>query len=600
MNKVCLTIIRRQIDMSTEYAANPFQLPLKNRALATMLESVLGLKPLADHYERRPLGIAPDSFLDYTLDSLGVDVRIESDNYLAEIPRTGPVLVVANHPLGGLEGVAIAQMLLKVRPDLKVMTNQILTRIPELRDIFIGVDVLSENAVQQNLRGVREAMKHLRDDGMLLVFPAGQVSAINVKSKRIEDRPWDRLVGQLVKRSKAVCVPIYVKGKNSRLFYLAGLLHPRLRTLMLARELSNKHGSQLDLKIGEPITPNEVKQLDDEESITHYLRMSTDLLGLQTEEPKSPGTNQRNEIKRPSAELFHDIHALEEFKLINHHEFDVFCAPYDKLGSMMEQIGIAREITFRAVGEGTGNSVDIDQFDPHYLHLFVWDRKKQVVVGGYRIGHVDEIVAAKGIDGLYGSTLYRFDEKYLKRLGKSLEVGRSFVHPDYQRHPAALDLLWRGIGNYVALNPEYHTLFGAVSISRDHSDMARALIAESMLGSFRAEPHYVEDVEPIKPFRVDGKIWTDEMLASLSKLSVLNKLVGRCDPGKTLPILIRHYLSLNGKFVCFSVNTVFNDSLDGLILVDMRKMPPRYLNRYLGKEGAKNFMAKWKSECNQS
>jgi len=583
--------------MNYDSLVNPFQLPIKNRMVATMLESVLGLKSLAKHYARRPQNITPDCFLDYTLQSLGVNVRVESDNFLDEIPRTGPVLVVANHPLGGLEGVAIAQMLLKVRPDLKVMTNQLLTRIPELRDIFIGVDVLSNNAVKQNLRGVREAMKHLRNDGMLLVFPAGQVSAINVKLKRIEDRPWDRLVGQLVKRSKAVCVPIYVKGKNSRLFYILGLLHPRLRTLMLARELANKNGWQLDLKIGEPITPNEIKQLDDEASITHYLRLSTDLLGLKPEANKKLSHNQVHEIKRPSAKLFHDIQQLHEFKINESGQFDVYIAPYDRLGGMMEHIGIAREITFRAAGEGTGNSVDIDRFDPHYQHLFLWDREKQVVAGGYRIGRVDEIVEKHGIDALYGRTLYRFDEAYLARIGKALEVGRSFVHPDYQRHPLTLDLLLRGIGAYVAKNPDYPTLFGAVSISRDHSDMARALIAESMLESFRAEQRYIEDVRPVKPFRVAGKTWTDDMLASLSKVSVLNKLVGRCDAGKTLPTLLRHYLAMNGKFVCFSVNTVFNDSLDGLILVDFRKMPRRYATRYLGKEGVECFQTRWKDEC---
>ncbi len=583
--------------MSYESLVNPFQLPIKNRILAAMLESVLGLKPLAEHYAHRPRDIAADSFLDYTLQSLGVDVRVEPNNMLGETPRTGPVLVVANHPLGGLEGVAIAQILLKVRPDLKVMTNQILTRIPELRDIFIGVDVLSENAVKQNLRGVREAMKHLRDDGMLLVFPAGQVSAINVRSKRIEDRPWDRLVGQLVKRSKAVCVPIYVKGKNSSLFYILGLIHPRLRTLMLAREFANKRGWRLDLKIGNPITPSEIRQLDDEESITHYLRMSTDLLGLESIVINQSDRSQTQEIKRPSAELFHDIQQLSEFKINESGSFDVYIAPYDRLGSMMERIGIAREITFRAAGEGTGNSVDIDRFDPHYLHLFLWDRERQMVAGGYRIGRVDEIVKNHGIDALYGRTLYRFDEAYLARIGKALEIGRSFVHPDYQRHPAALDLLLRGIGAYVAQYPEYPTLFGAVSISRDHSDMARALIAESMLESFRAEQRYIENVRPVTPFRVAGKTWTDEMLASLNKVSVLNKLVGRCDPGKTLPTLLRHYLALNGRFVCFSVNTVFNDSLDGLILVDFRKMPRRYATRYLGKEGVERLKTMWKDKC---
>jgi hypothetical protein len=260
---------------------------------------------------------------------------------------------------------------------------------------------------------------------------------------------------------------------------------------------------------------------------------------------------------------------------------------------LTETIGIAREVTFSAAGEGTGNRVDTDRFDPHYLHLFIWDRKASRVVGGYRIGRVDEIVEQQGLDGLYSRTLFDFDEHYLNKIGKCLEMGRSFVHPDYQRLPQTLDLLWRGIGLYVAKNPEYHTLFGAVSISNEHSDLARALISECMLESFCAEQRFLEDVKPLVPLKVSGKIWTDAMLASLNHVSMVNKLIGRCDPGKALPTLLRHYLSLNGKFVCFSINEVFNDSLDGLILVDLRKTPSKYLKRYLSKEGAANFLAKW-------
>jgi len=580
--------------MANQTIANPFQLPLKNRFIANLLESMLGLKSLATQYSKCEEDYAPKPFLDFALETLGVEVNIESKELLSEIPRTGPVLVVANHPLGGLEGMAIAQMLMKVRPDVKVMTNKILKKVSNLSDIFIGVDVLSSNAAQENMRGLREAMGHLRDGGVLLIFPAGQVSAIDLKTRRIQDRPWDRLVGQLMKRYKPTCVPVFVHGKNSKLFYLLGLVHPRLRTILLARELANKQGYKLNLKVGDPITPSEIVQIKDESSITHYLRMCTDFLGLQSKDNAVKLSIQpANEISRPSAELFHDLQSLEEFKMFAHHEFDVYVAPYDRLGGMMEQIGIARELTFRAVGEGTGKSMDVDQYDPHFLHLFIWDRSKQIVAGGYRIGRVNEIIAEHGVEGLYGYHLYKFDEAYLKRLGMSIEVGRSFIHPEYQRHPAALDLLWRGIGSYVANNPEYHTLFGGVSISRDHSDVARALIAEAMLESFRADEHYVEDVKPVNPYRVVGKTWTNDMLASLSKISVLNKLVGRCDPGKTIPTLIRHYLSLNGKFVCFSVNTVFNDSLDGLILVDLRKMPNRYLKRYFGKEGAQRFQEKW-------
>ena len=172
-------------------------------------------------------------------------------------------------------------------------------------------------------------------------------------------------------------------------------------------------------------------------------------------------------------------------------------------------------------------------------------------------------------------------------------MGRSFVHPDYQRLPQTLDLLWRGIGLYVAKNPEYHTLFGAVSISKEHSDLARALISECMLESFCAEQRFLDDVKPLVPLKVSGKIWTNAMLASLNHVSMVNKLIGRCDPGKALPTLLRHYLSLNGKFVCFSINEVFNDSLDGLILVDLRKTPVKYLKRYLSKQGAADFLAKW-------
>ena len=583
--------------MTTETVFNPFELPLKNRLLASLGGALLGLSPLAKHYAARPSANGAGSFLDYTLRTLGIDVEVESLDLLARIPKTGPVLVVANHPLGGLEGVAIAQLLLKVRPDVQVLTNELLTRIPELGDIFIGVDVLSPKAAHKNVGSMRKAMKHLRNDGMLLIFPAGQVSAINIKNRRIEDRPWDRLVGQLAKKTRAVSVPIYVKGKNSRLFYTLGLIHPRLRTLMLARELSNKQGSQIGLKIGEPVTPAEIQQLTDHESVTHYLRMSTDLLNVDIDTTSALRNAETSSIARPSVELLGGIGHLAEFKLIDRKQFEIYCAPFDALGSVMEQIGIARETTFRAAGEGTGNAVDIDQFDPHYMHLFVWDKERHVVAGGYRIGLADKIVAEHGIDGLYGRTLYRFDQTYLERIGAAIELGRSFVHPDYQRHPAVLDLLWRGIGRYVARHPKYHTLFGAVSISRDHSDMARALISESMLESHRADEKYLEDVEPVTPLKVGGKIWTNKMLGALNKVAVLNKLVGRCDPGKTLPILIRHYLSLNGKFVCFSVNTVFNDSLDGLILVDMRKVPERYLTRYMGKENANFFMSKWRDTC---
>ena len=599
--------------MSHSSATKLFQLPLGNRKLASLLERLLGLSRLAKCYESASKHIGIQPFLSGVLSDLNVAVTvIDEQDVFTNLPQEGPLLIVANHPLGGLEGVAITKLLLARRADTKVLTNNLLTRIPELKSTFIGVDVLSKNATRENAKGIRAASSHLKAGGALLIFPAGKVASVNIRSAKVEDHRWNRFAGNLLRRSGAACLPIYVDGYNSRLFYFMGLIHPMLRTLLLPRELANKVGSELKLIIGEVIKPQEIKRFDDDRAVTDYLWMATAFLKRHTrinEDTKSscsidPAIDSLSDSPAienaesddlaalsPSSEA--TLKQLVDCRLIETEQYSVYCASFDRLGCLAEDIGIAREVTFSAAGEGTGNSVDTDRFDPHYLHLFIWDNKASRVVGGYRIGRVDEIVERHGLDGLYSRTLYDFDQHYLDKMGKTLEMGRSFVHPDYQRLPQTLDLLWRGIGLYVAKNPEYHTLFGAVSISKEHSDLARALISECMLESFCAEQRFLDDVKPLVPLKVSGKIWTNAMLASLNHVSMVNKLIGRCDPGKALPTLLRHYLSLNGKFVCFSINEVFNDSLDGLILVDLRKTPSKYLKRYLSKQGAADFLAKW-------
>ena len=587
---------------SESTVASPFKLPLRNRWLASLLERALGLSTLSKCYESAVGKADTQAFLLAVLDYLGVRLNaVDPQNTLGQLPD-GPLLIVANHPLGGLEGVAITQLLLALRPDTQVLTNNLLTRIPELKSTFIGVDVLSKNAARQNVKGIRAASQHLNSGGALLVFPAGKVASVNIRSGSVEDHPWNRLAGNLLRRSGASCLPIHVDGYNSRFFYLMALVHPKLRTLLLPRELANKAGRELTLIVGELIKPQEIRKLSDDRAVTDYLRLATAFLKKNKTSGKKLNTSS---VLEPLVDdelmdgfvkvndTHQELNRLGDFRLIESEQFDVYCAPFDRLGSLAESIGIAREVTFRAAGEGTGNRIDSDRFDPHYLHLFIWDKQAARVVGGYRIGRVDEIVQQYGLNGLYSRTLFDFDHQYLDKIGKALEMGRSFVHPDYQRLPQALDLLWRGIGLYVAKHPEYHTLFGAVSISNTHSDLARALISECMLESFCAEQRFLEDVKPLVPLKVSGKIWTNDMLTSLNHVSIVNKLIGRCDPGKALPTLLRHYLSLNGKFVCFSVNKVFNDSLDGLILVDLRQTPSKYLKRYLSKDGAANFLAKW-------
>ncbi|MFT4748365.1 MAG: putative hemolysin [Pseudohongiellaceae bacterium] len=571
---------------------NPCRLPIKPRLLASVLEKALGLDRLADIYDGRPPNCSAYEFLGHSLSALGITIQIGNKERLLEIPKTGPVLIVANHPLGGLEGLAIARVIAEHRPDLRVLTNQLLTRIPELSEMFIGVDVLSSNAASGNVGGIKQVHQHLKNDGAVLIFPAGMVSAYEHKHRRVQDRPWSRLVGQLIKRYECPCVPVYVGGRNSNYFYTAGRIHPRLRTVLLPRQLANKQNYDLPLSIGMPIPATELRLLISPKAVTEYIRVSTDALAQEPVKIKPDYDRGIDEFDSQLSEL--EIQStlinLDSYRLIEHEEFDVYCAPYGKLGSMMEQIAIAREFSFRAVGEGTGQSKDSDEFDPHYLHLFLWDKAHSRIAGAYRVGLVDEIVAAHGVKGLYSRSLYEYDENFIRQLGCAIEMGRSFIHPDYQRRPVSLNLLWRGIGAILVQRPKYHTLFGSVSISREYSDLARSLIADTLLTNFQAKD-FAALVKPITPLKVRNRVWTIDMLAELANVKMLGKLIGRCDPGKAVPVLLRHYLALNGKMVCFNVHSGFNDSLEGLIIVDARKTDPKTLTRFLGAGGYDYFMA---------
>ena len=329
--------------------------------------------------------------------------------------------MVANHPLGGLEGVAMTRLLKQRRPDLKVLTNELLSRIAEFSDIFIGVDVLSKNAASKNVKGIREVMRHLKNEGALLIYPAGMVSAIDTKDWKVKDREWNSLVGKLAQQSKATCVPFYAEARNSNLFYLSGLIHPRLRTALLPRELA-KQGRQLKLTVGHPILWRDLRALDNSEDITAYLRTASDLLSHSDSLHETVASFAPLEAKERSEDehqhILNALEAMSEHLLFTHKEFNIYCTPYEELGPIMGELAVARERTFRAAGEGTGFEADSDRYDPHYQHLFIWDRVNHRVVGSYRVGKTDEIINKLGVDGLYSRSLYRYDESFVEKLGR--------------------------------------------------------------------------------------------------------------------------------------------------------------------------------------
>lgn len=569
---------------------SPFILPRKRGFswLSTLLERVLGLTALDRHYRDRPPVTTLDGFLDFTLATLDVGHEVLGQG-LEAVPASGATVVVANHPFGGVEGVLLGRLLRQRRGDVKILVNDVLTRIPELRELFIPVSVLDPKAKARNANGLREALRHLRGGGLLLIFPAGMVASYDLRQRRVTERAWNRLAGHLVQRSGACAVPMFIEGRNSVLFYLLGLVHFRLRTLLLPRQLLNRRGTTVRVHVGDPVTGPELSSLGDADEIVRYLRLATYLL------PSREAIGRPLPLPRPQAlappvdraELVAILAALDaDALLLRNGDIAVYCAPAASLTAFLPELARLRELTFREAGEGTGRAQDSDRFDADYLHLFLWHEIDQEVIGAYRLGATDRVVAQRGLDGLYTRQLFRYDRAFLDGLGTSLEMGRSFVQPRYQRNPQALDLLWKGIGAYVSRHRQYTTLFGPVSISADYSALSRQLIMHSLSLHF-GDSARAGQVRPRRRLREVKAPWSHDLLAVLTDERRLSRLVKRIEGNKSLPVLLRQYLNLSGRLICFHVDREFSNTLVGLISVDLRRVEPRMLKRYLTADAAK-------------
>ncbi|CSA05513.1 Putative hemolysin [Vibrio cholerae] len=327
--------------------------------------------------------------------------------------------------------------------------------------------------------------------------------------------------------------------------------------------------------------------------MVNYLRLNTYLLQSSPVRNKTASDRSLPPVaeRLPLADLLEDIAQLPYADhMLRHNQFDVYCTTADNIPSLMHEIGRIRELNFREVGEGTGCALDIDRFDRDYLHLFIWDREKNQLVGAYRLGLVDKLIEHKGISGLYSSTLFHYDQRFLNNMGNAIEMGRSVIDSQYQKSMAALLLLWKGIGTYVERHPQYTHLFGPVSISNDYSEQARRLLADTMTLHYY-DSEQAELVMATNPLPTGQAQWNASLLTSLADLQLLSRVIARIDEGKGIPVLLRQYLGLNGKLVSFNVDPAFNNALDGLIVVDLRNVPTKTLARYMGQSEALRYLA---------
>lgn len=608
MQELSQSEVRRPLQAPLGLLPESWKLPRWLRSLIGHVSGISGVEVVAGCLD---FEANPGEFARQALVRLGVKYTL-SPAELAQVPEKGGVLIIANHPFGGVDGLIAINALYSRRPDLKLLANGMLGRLKPLQSAVLPIDMFGGDA-RRNSQSVREALRHVAQGGALFTFPAGEVAHLQWRFAAVFDPAWPRSASRMIQLAAAPVVPMYIDGRNSTFFQLVGLIHPRLRTLLLPRELLNKAGSNVRVRIGAPISARRIAKLDAPAGIAAHLRATVRLLARAPEPavqpPAAPMPQRANTVASaveraavPLAEpvdaalIAQDLAALPASqRLTSSNSLEVYFASAAQIPWTLQEIGRLRERTFRAVGEGTGRAADLDLFDDYYEHLFIWNAEKREIVGAYRLGAVEAIRRRFGARGLYLTSLFYFHEPFFKLLGPALELGRSFVRPEYQRSYAPLLLLWKGISEYIGRHPEYAKVLGAASVSNSYDPLSRALLVEA-LRAWRSEPLLAALVSPRRPFKPRYSLRSLFGEAGLdADMDVLGSLIEDREPdGKGVPVLLRHYLKLGARTIGFNVDTDFGDALDCLIVLDLRRVPVATLQKYMSPNSLQQFRAYWR------
>jgi putative hemolysin len=443
---------------------------------------------------------------------------------------------------------------------------------------------------------MREAVQWLKQGGIIGVFPAGEVASLDLRYARVVEAEWSVHIARLIRLGQAAALPIYFHGTNSLLFHLSGLVHPMLRTALLPRESLKRRRTPIRVVVGNSIPFKRLTSFQKDTDMVDYLKKRTFLLKHRPSDKKVVPARVLGKIDSTVQAATAILHKFEieslpsNQRLLQVGELEVYFANADQIPMGLLEIGRLREITFREVGEGSGLPVDIDRFDNHYIHLFIWNRARTEFVGAYRMGKTDEIFRRFGKNGLYTSTLFDYREELMERLNPALELGRSWVRKEYQKSSIALALLWRGICTYVVANPRYHRLFGPVSLSNDYHNISHQLIVH-FVRKHCFHDDFARHLKSFQPFK-PRLPWNMRRNIQLETMEDLSALVSDLETdGKGVPVLLKEYVKFGGKILGFNIDHEFGSVVDGLVMVDLLETNPRLLERYMGKTGKAAFLA---------
>lgn len=523
-------------------------------------------------------------FIDGLFDMLNFTFLISNQNK-KNIPAEGAVILVANHPLGALDGLALLKAVGEIRKDVKVIASDIVSEIPNISDLIIPVDFDSIDERKQNVLKIEESLKN---DELVIFFPSVFVSIYQFG--KIQDSPWEQGAVNLASKMDIPILPVFIDGKNTRLFYTISSINQEISQFMLFREVLKKRNSSIKLEIGKLIPGSNFSG----KSISR--RYETKMLRKHV---YNLGKSKR-EVFNTVDTIIHPIRKellISDFKdsiLLGKTKDNksIYLCEYSNSKNVLEEVARLREITFRKVGEGTGLTKDFDDYDTYYKHIIVWDDKDLEIVGSYRLGLCDEIIAQKGKDAIYNSIQFDLKEEFDELLTKSVEVGRSFVQMRYWGS-SALDYLWQGIGAFLSKYPKYEYLFGAVSISDSYPTDAKNMLIyyhkkwysdERNLAKAK-NPYNLDEkaIESVKPI-FDGAEPKDDFMK-------LKRAIRQF--GMSIPTLLRRYVDLTNfggtKFIDFGVDEAFANSIDCFVIVDLKMLREDFKERYYTKQKSFNL-----------
>lgn len=556
-----------------EYAPRFCDRPLITPPLRAVLRRLLCEREF-QHFSDQYPHLQGMDFVEQVLETFQCTYSV-ADRDLENIPVSGRVMIVANHPIGSLDGLVLLKMVHDIRPDVRIVGNDLLEKINPLRSCLLSVRVLTGNTQRQQIARIDEA---LRNEEAVVMFPSGEVSRLCTGG--IKDCAWHKGFLRLARRAKAPILPIHVRGRNSVMFYAASLVAKPLSTVMLIGEVFRKH-SPLRLTIGGliPYSAYEGLKLREQDKVSlfrkHIYRIGAGKTGIFAAETGIARPERRVELKK-SVREGDFLGATPDGK-------EIYLFNGNANTTVLREIARLREITFRAVGEGTGKRRDTDAYDQYYQHLVLWSNEDLEIVGAYRLADSAAIVRDKGVEGLYSQSLFHFDERHFPYLEQGLELGRSFVQQKYWGK-RSLDYLWYGIGAFLRRNPQYRYLFGPVSISNAMPQLAKELLI------YFYKLYFTDtDNEPCSrnPFRFSLPV--ADLAASFTGNNYRQDLVHLksllTEMGASIPTLYKQYTELCSPggviFLDFNVDQDFGNCVDGLVVIDVHQLKPNKRLRYI-------------------